>query len=358
MRSTIGCISLISFSLFSQNLVPNPGFEDYSKCPNGFNVYGQVMNIPNWFSPNNGTPDYFNECSSQTSNARLNWAGRCEDFSGLGYAGIITFMDRGPYREYLSVELSEPLDSGVVYFLQFSFRLSSYSKISTGNIGLALTLERVSVKHDKIIPLKPALVAMPDTSIVFETGSWQVASTDYLAIGNERYLTIGNFYERTPFYKIMFGGNHESMLRNASYYYIDDVIVQPQPEYLEIPIATRENPFAEDSVIVLKNVQFAYNSSDLNKNSEIELTTLLNFLNQNSETGIEISGHTDDQGSDEYNYQLSRRRAKAVADFLIENGIASNRLKYFGYGKARPLIDSSDEVARGINRRVEVKLVE
>ena len=359
MRLTIGSLSLISFTLFCQNLVPNSGFEDHNRCPNGFNVYGQAINIPNWFSPNTGTPDYFNECGSQSAKARMNWAGRCEDFSGKGYAGIITFMDKRTYREYLSVALSSQLDSGVTYSLQFSFRLSSYSKVSTGNIGLAFSPERLEVKHDKVILLKPALVAMPDSAIVKETGNWQIASADYVASGKERFLTIGNFNEKNSVYKIKFGGIHEPMLQHASFYYIDDVVVQPQVEFIPaLPIAGGDNPFEEDSVMILKNVQFAYNSSALNKNGESELNRLYDYLNTSMETKIEISGHTDDQGSDGYNQQLSLRRAKAVADFLIEKGIRSTRLKYIGYGKTRPLINSTDEMARIINRRVEVKLAE
>lgn len=358
MRFMIGLFTLITFYSFSQNLVPNSGFEEYSRCPNGFNTFGRSMNIPHWFSPTTGTPDYFNECSARESKASLNWAGRCEDFNGKGYAGIITFMDKKFYREYLSVELTQPLDSGVLYFLQFSFRLSSYSKISSGNIGMAFTSEKINTRGDRILTSAPSLVAMPDSAIVSKTGSWQIVSGNYLANGSERFLTIGNFSESTLHYKIKYGGMHEPMLQSASFYYIDDVIVQP--EFIPvIPLVLEgDNPFQEDSVIVLKNVQFTYNSSELTQASENELNRLYNFLKNNPASKIEISGHTDDQGTTAYNHQLSLRRAKAVLDYIVGKGIDSNRLAHFGFGKSQPLINSTEEHARSINRRVEVKLVE
>jgi outer membrane protein OmpA-like peptidoglycan-associated protein len=360
MRLIIGLLIIISVSTFCQNLVPNPGFEEFTKCPNGFNMYGQGLNIPNWYSPNTGTPDYFNECSPRLSKSKMNWAGICEEFSGFGYAGIISLMDRRAYREYLSVELLNPLDSGVTYWLQFSFRLSSYSKVSSGNLGMVFTSKKVKVNNDRVLLAKPALLAMPDSAIVVETGTWQMASGEYTASGYERFLIIGNFSETNSVYRLKYGGLHEPMLQYASFYYIDDVVVQPQIEFPpEVPVVLEnDNPFEMDSVIVLKNVQFAYNSASLNKASKPELSRLLNFMARNHESRIEISGHTDDQGSEEYNQQLSLRRAEAVVDFLIGNGIESVRMKYFGFGKSRPLIDSTDELAGGINRRVEVRLVE
>jgi outer membrane protein OmpA-like peptidoglycan-associated protein len=150
------------------------------------------------------------------------------------------------------------------------------------------------------------------------------------------------------------------MLATASYYYIDDVVIQKQVEFLpELPdLAIDDEIFATDSVVTLRNVQFAYNSDVLSKNSEPELMGLLRFLQQHPLAKIEIAGHTDDQGSDAYNFNLSQRRAVAVQQFLIDAGIAQERLVAKGYGKTQPLIDQTDEGARSLNRRVEVRLIE
>ena len=359
-RLAVRLFSLTTFCLTAQNLVPNSGFEMYDRCPNGFNTFGQAIRIPHWFSPTTGTPDYFNECSLGDSKARINWAGRCDSFSGRGYVGIITYMDKNAYREYLSVELLEPLDSGVTYSIQFSFRLSSYSRVSSGNIGLVFTGTRLQVRHDKLLSLKPALLAMPDSAIVLKTGDWQVATGEYVANGGERFLVLGNFSAQSPIYRIKYGGVHQPMLQNASFYYFDDVIVQRPVEFFpDMPVALDEgNPFESDSTIVLKNVQFAYNSSVLNEISEAELIRLFNFIQKNPDARIAVHGHTDDQGTEEYNRDLSLRRAKAVTEYLIGKGIEKDRMTYSGFGKSKPLIPSTDEHARSINRRVEVKLLE
>lgn len=353
--------STASFFACAQNLVPNSGFEEYQNCPKDYLKFGEQLRLPGWYSPTLGTPDYYNECSQWHCKASENWAGICRDYSGKGYTGIIAFMKGKHYREYLGSELLQPLDSGVTYHLQFSFRLSSYSKISSGRIGLALTENKIKVQNDGQLDLKPALIAMADSGLVARSGLWQTVSSDYVARGGERFLIIGNFFSanETPVYKIQFNDNHEPMLASASYYYIDDVIVQQQIQFMpDLPTIVSTTDFFEgDSIVALKHVQFAYNSATLNKFSEPELERVLQFLKDTPQAHLEIAGHTDDQGTDVYNLDLSQRRAMAVRQFLIHHGIAPNRLTAKGYGKTEPLINQTDEAARSLNRRVEVRLL-
>ena len=72
---------------------------------------------------------------------------------------------------------------------------------------------------------------------------------------------------------------------------------------------------------------------------------------------IEISGHTDNKGSAELNRKLSEERAKAVVDYLIQKGIDSGRLTYFGYGKDDPIETNETEQGRQFNRRTEFKIL-
>jgi outer membrane protein OmpA-like peptidoglycan-associated protein len=73
---------------------------------------------------------------------------------------------------------------------------------------------------------------------------------------------------------------------------------------------------------------------------------------------IEISGHTDSKGSDTYNEVLSRKRAQAVVNWLVANGISRDRLTYEGYGESRPLASNDDEEeGRELNRRTEFKII-
>jgi outer membrane protein OmpA-like peptidoglycan-associated protein len=109
--------------------------------------------------------------------------------------------------------------------------------------------------------------------------------------------------------------------------------------------------------IVLKNIFFDTDKSDLKPESEVELKNLLVLLHENPKMKIEISGHTDNVGSKEHNIVLSQNRAKAVYDYLINKGIKANRMSYKGYGFNRPISDNETEEGRTQNRRTEFKIV-
>jgi outer membrane protein OmpA-like peptidoglycan-associated protein len=73
---------------------------------------------------------------------------------------------------------------------------------------------------------------------------------------------------------------------------------------------------------------------------------------------IEINGHTDNIGSDQYNLNLSEKRANSVTDYLVENGIANQRLVAKGYGETMPKATNETEEGRQVNRRVEFAIIE
>ncbi len=116
-------------------------------------------------------------------------------------------------------------------------------------------------------------------------------------------------------------------------------------------------PIEKGEVIILQNVFFAFNSHALLPESTVELNKLLDVLNQNPNVKIEISGHTDDVGDDDYNLKLSERRAKAVADYLISKGVNPDRLKWIGYGKTKPIAPNTSAKERAQNRRTEVRIL-
>jgi outer membrane protein OmpA-like peptidoglycan-associated protein len=73
---------------------------------------------------------------------------------------------------------------------------------------------------------------------------------------------------------------------------------------------------------------------------------------------IEIGSHTDDMGSNAYNYNLSQRRAQSVVNWLIEKGISTSRMVAKGYGEDEPLVSNDDEKeGRELNRRTEIKIL-
>ena len=130
---------------------------------------------------------------------------------------------------------------------------------------------------------------------------------------------------------------------------------------------SRKEPFRKDipmerivvgSRVILENIFFESDSHQLLPASLSELNKVHEFLNHHSAIGIEISGHTDSTGSAEHNQKLSEQRAQAVVDFLMEKGIAEQRLKAEGYGDRNPVAENSTEEGRAKNRRTELRIIE
>ena len=107
----------------------------------------------------------------------------------------------------------------------------------------------------------------------------------------------------------------------------------------------------------LNNVFFDFDSSSLNKSSEFELNRVYDMLLANPGMKVEISAHTDDKGSDEYNDKLSQARAESVVNYLAAKGIVKERMIAKGYGKQKPCAPNDSEENRAKNRRVEFKIL-
>ncbi len=103
----------------------------------------------------------------------------------------------------------------------------------------------------------------------------------------------------------------------------------------------------------LKNIYFDFDKTTLKPESFIELDKVVDLLKTNPSVEIEISGHTDSKGSDDYNLNLSQGRSQSVVDYLISQGIESYRLSAHGYGETNPIDTNDTEEGRANNRRVE-----
>ncbi len=119
----------------------------------------------------------------------------------------------------------------------------------------------------------------------------------------------------------------------------DTVFVYAEVVLDKIPIAIGEKA----GEIKLKNIYYDYNDSSLRAESFPELDQLVKLLNENPGLNIQLNSHTDARGNDKYNEKLSRGRANSVVKYLIEHGIAAERLTYKGYGESSPSTLTSDE---------------
>jgi outer membrane protein OmpA-like peptidoglycan-associated protein len=114
---------------------------------------------------------------------------------------------------------------------------------------------------------------------------------------------------------------------------------------------------AVGSKIVLKNIFFDFGKATLRPESTNELERLIKLLNDVPTLRIEISGHTDNKSSAEFNQKLSEARAKAVVDYLVGKGIDKTRLTAVGYGLTQPIATNDTDEGRQMNRRTEFKIL-
>jgi VWFA-related protein len=117
-------------------------------------------------------------------------------------------------------------------------------------------------------------------------------------------------------------------------------------------------PFTEVGDIAFANIEFDYDLATIRPESMTWVNEVAISMRKYPKMKIEVRGHTDDRGGDEYNIDLSRRRAQSVADALIAMGIDKSRLRVQGFGKTRPLTPNDSEPNRTRNRRTEFVIVE
>lgn len=111
---------------------------------------------------------------------------------------------------------------------------------------------------------------------------------------------------------------------------------------------------ARGQVMTISGDAFASGQSQLRREARDNLQKVIDLINANPGTSVLIEGHTDSQGSANLNQVLSQRRAEAVRDALIQQGVDGSRLRAMGLGKDRPVADNGTAEGRARNRRVEV----
>jgi outer membrane protein OmpA-like peptidoglycan-associated protein len=163
----------------------------------------------------------------------------------------------------------------------------------------------------------------------------------------------GNFLVSLPA-----GKNYNITATSAGYlFHSENFNIPDTARYQEVYKEIELQKLEVGSKIILNNIFFDYNKATLRPESYTELNNLLQLLRQNPSMTIEISGHTDNRGTAEYNKRLSEARAKAVVDYLIGQGISDTRLRYAGYGFEQPIAPNTTEANMQLNRRVEFKIL-
>lgn len=153
---------------------------------------------------------------------------------------------------------------------------------------------------------------------------------------------------------VMLNIMHPYYLFYSENFYLKKMASELEPILKDIYLQKPE----KGNSLVLDNIFFEFDQSTLKPESFVELDYLVSFLQKNSKIRIEISGHTDNQGDDEYNMKLSVDRAKSVFDYIVSKGIDPSRVEYRGYGESKPIASNETEEGRALNRRTEMMIID
>ena len=347
---------LFTFICNGQNLVINPGFDiKTTGCPK----FNESINLcAGWIRSKTFSADYFHRCVPPNQRMNLgvphNMFGYQEARSGDAYAGI-SFTN-----EALVSRLIRPMVKDSIYKIEFFVNLSDSSNVGTRYLDMYISNRELRYRTDSrnlisnFLLDHPPQIQNPRDRYLIDTENWTSISGTYIAKGGEQYIAIGGFYpyhdsivhvlrsERT------LKKSYRDWEKHVGYYYVDDVSI--------IPIGMN---WQTNIYYVLRYVFFDFDEIELVSESVDELTRLSDHLKKFPTYNINIKGHTDDFGTDEYNSVLSLNRAEAVVDWLINVGnIDPIRITYSGAGRHEPIADNETEEGRSFNRRVEFILTD
>lgn len=274
---------------YSQNLVPNSSFETYTACP--WNT-AQLPYTSNWLNCGAST-DYFNSCAGGGFvSVPANLQGYQPGADGNGYIGLIAFAlhdnGTGPtyYREPAGTFLTQTLTIGTKYFASFkvALTLNNFESCCASN-KLGIRFSTIPYSTSNPAPVNN-FAHIYSNSIITDSLNWSTISGSFVADSSYKFISIGNFYDTLNTAVIDYYNNYPNTY--ASYYYVDDVRISTDSNFVLAGINTYDNI---ESVVVYPNPTSEKIFIKGLKNSEIEIYDTLGqrVLQKNYIIGEEIN---------------------------------------------------------------------
>ncbi len=212
-------ISIVFNSLgLAQNLVPNPSFEDIVTCPNW---YGQIDYTKYWYSASAaGTPDLFNNCNLSIFGVPNNYCGYTYAQEGSSYVGIACYY-KTYYnaREIIQVPLISSLIKDKKYRLSFYIKLAHVgSMYAVNSIASIISENPIFFTSDSLKKYPPQIIY--NDSVLEDSINWQKITGEFISIGNEKFISIGNFLSDE---ELTINLVNNQATYPSAYYYIDNV---------------------------------------------------------------------------------------------------------------------------------------
>ncbi len=212
---------IISFTAIGQNLVPNQNFGNTINCPLGLN---NTQVLTDWFNPTGASPDYYNFCATNASGVGipLNLWGHQFPQIGNAYISLVTYASPSvlpEYREYMEVQLIEPLVTGKLYHWCMWISPADSANLISNNIGISLSDTMVTDFSSQTI--LNSVVYANYLQITTDNLGWTEIAGSFTAQGGEEYLILGNFFNDTQTNTVQIGQN--TLNGEVAAYYIDIV---------------------------------------------------------------------------------------------------------------------------------------
>lgn len=238
-------ISIIFTSLFSlaQNLVPNSGFELTGTVPCGWSNSSTEFDnsIVDWNSPTNGTPDIQStllaqSCWNNQPNSIYTGPG-CSTgsqvpHSGNNFAGFYTYTPSLTQREYLQVQLSEPMVPGNMYYVKLYVSSADQAKYTTNNIGVGFSTSSTFTSTIAELGYMPEILF---TDVISDETNWVLLMDSIVPAEAYEYIIIGNFLDDVSTNAVTGSG-----CTNGAYYYCDDICISTDTATCESSVGINE----------------------------------------------------------------------------------------------------------------------
>ena len=375
------------------------GNEVYYVTDNGKDNFGgkdiylvTKINGRKWSKPQNAGP--LINTSSDEESVRFSASGDTLWFSSKGHNSIggfdIFYSVKNQAGEWDSVRnYGYPVNTvwDEIFYYPSPVDDSAFFFVSNRRGGFG----GLDIYYGQITPPEPLIVAIPDTIIIrdtviiekelvpvipktaevvfyvtgkvqdSETGVPVLAKIDVIDLYTNNILLTSASSDLDGSYRIRLPEKKSYLVDMRATGYLPDMNQIIIPDDYKQEVYNLDVGLIKVSVgkkVVLNNILFATGKSVLTTSSYAELDRLHNILLDNSLMRIEISGHTDNTGSESLNLRLSEARANAVVEYLIQKGISKARIEFRGYGPAQPIADNNTTQGRAKNRRVEFKILE
>jgi len=277
-----------------------------------------------------------------------------------GFDIFKTVFEDGKWSEPVNIgyPINTP-DNDVSYVLSASGKHGYYASSREGSLGKR-DIFMITFLEDTAKKAEPQLTLVSGTITDEITG--KPIGADVEVFDNAKDESVAKFKSNSETGKYLIslpsGKNYGMVVRSEGHlFHSENFDIPASKGYFEIAKPVTLQKAEVGKKIILNNIFYDFDKANLRFESMNELSRVLQLMSEMPALKIEVSSHTDNKGTDEYNIRLSQERAQSVVDYLISKGVNASRVVAKGYGKAQPVASNDTDEGRQLNRRTEFKIL-